>query len=725
MPDLAKSVDDMEWMLPTDIQQEAIPLILGGGDVLMAAETGSGKTGAFCLPVLQIVWETMNDTHKSRITIPQDGWLLSVNDRSDNLVLANDRLHCQSKGNFWQGVRASRGFVRDNNRTENKFYYEAHFTEKGLARVGWSLSNASLDLGTDRNGWGFGGTAKKSNSKNFTEYGVTFGEKDDIIGCAIDLDSREMSFFKNGTWLGIAFSLPRLDQPIFPSICTKNAPLTLQFSSNSQSAPSGHVWAADALSSQFVANPMDSSVPTQQSGPNKAPKAIILEPSRELAEQTFNCLRSFKSHLAGEEVKILLIVGGANAKDQVQQLEIGVDIIVATPGRLMDLVDNGYVQMNGCLFFVMDEVDGLLQQGHKELICKLHRQIPRMYSDGKRLQMIVCSATLHNFDVKRLAQDLMYFPTWVDLKGEDSVPETVHHVVVRVDPRKDLSWKESKRHIQTDAVHQKDKMNTNQPTPETLSEAVKLLKGELVIQVIRKFNMDQGIIFCRTKVDCDNLEQYMNLIGGGQNIVHPYTCVCLHADRRPQERTANLEKFKTGNCNFLICTDVAARGLDIKGIPYVIQVTLPDEKANYVHRIGRVGRAERMGLAVSLVSYVPEKVWYHSNCKTRGKGCFNTDLTDRRGCCIWYNELELLSDIEENLKCTIQQLDEKLDLEVNEFDGKVTYGSKRSSQSGFTYENHVQQLSSVVSKLCELESKVQINYLQFYALKKPFSESAI
>lgn len=162
-----------------------------------------------------------------------------------------------------------------------------------------------------------------------------------------------------------------------------------------------------------------------------------------------------------------------------------------------------------------------------------------MFDDGKRLQMIVCSATLHDLDVKRLAEDLMYFPAWVDLKGEDSVPETVHHVIVKVDPTTDLSWKALKRRIQTDGVHKKDDLNFNQPNVETLSEAVKLIKGklkqlkyiscgtvvletgfviagELVVAVINKFDMDQGIIFCRTKVDCDNLEKYLNEVGGGK-----------------------------------------------------------------------------------------------------------------------------------------------------------------------------------------------------------------
>lgn len=124
--------------------------------------------------------------------------------------------------------------------------------------------------------------------------------------------------------------------------------------------------------------------------------------------------------------------------------------------------------------------------------------------------------------------------------------------------------------------------------PESFSEATKVLKGEYVVKALDELDIDQAIIFCRTKLDCDNLERYLNMRDAKK-----YTCVCLHGDRPPQERNSNLQAFKDKRTKLLICTDVAARGLDIKGVPYVINVTLPDEKANYVHRIGRVGRADR------------------------------------------------------------------------------------------------------------------------------------
>jgi ATP-dependent RNA helicase DDX1 len=110
-------------------------------------------------------------------------------------------------------------------------------------------------------------------------------------------------------------------------------------------------------------------------------------------------------------------------------------------------------------------------------------------------------------------------------------------------------------------------------------------------------------------------------------------------------------------CRFLICTDVAARGIDVAGLPYVINMTLPDESEQYIHRIGRVGRADRMGLAISLVSPVPEKVWYHSNCSKKGAPCSQRSLVAEGGCTVWFNEPEYLRAVEARLDMGIPQLD--------------------------------------------------------------------
>jgi len=294
------------------------------------------------------------------------------------------------------------------------------------------------------------------------------------------------------------------------------------------------------------------------------------------------------------------------------------------------------------------------------------------------------------------------------LKGEDAVPETVHHVVVMVDPQKDNSWQNLRKHIQTDAVHSRDNIKAKN-TAESLSEGVKILKGEYCLRAIKEHKMDRALIFCRTKLDCDNLERYLKSVGDRE-----LTCVCLHGDRKPNERKNNLERFKREEVRFLICTDVAARGIDITGLPFIINMTLPDEKSNYVHRIGRVGRAERMGLAISLVGSTPEKVWYHGEwCSSRGRNCNNTNLTEQGGCCIWYNEPRLLADIEDHLNITIQQIENNMKVPMNDFDGKVIYGEKRVGM-GSNYEDHVQEMAPVVTDLAALESQAQLIYLRRY-----------
>ena len=138
-------------------------------------------------------------------------------------------------------------------------------------------------------------------------------------------------------------------------------------------------------------------------------------------------------------------------------------------------------------------------------------------------------------------------------------------------------------------------------------------------------------------------------------------------------------------------------------------MTLPDEKQNYVHRIGRVGRADRMGLAISMVSKVQEKVWYHS-CPSRGKSCANTLLKDDGGCCIWYNEMYYFDEIEEHLGCTIAQVPRTLEIPVNEFDGKLVYGEKRQVKAS-AFRGHVDVLAPSVKELIDLEKKTQLTFL--------------
>ncbi|XP_068698338.1 ATP-dependent RNA helicase DDX1-like [Montipora foliosa] len=725
LPEMCKAVEDMDWLLPTDVQAEAIPLILGGGDVLMAAETGSGKTGAFSLPVIQIVHETVRDALSGNKTsrpaasagavIAPTTFKMNPFDRDQELAIDEKGYLCQSRSHFkWQGCRSTLGVK------QGRYYYEATVTDEGLCRIGWATDLASLDLGTDKQGFGFGGTGKKSFGRQFDTYGEPFGIND-TIGCYLDLDNGSIKFSKNGKDFGDAFEISHNleGSTFFAAVVLKNAEMSFNFGDSAFKYPpkGGYVGLSKAPRNAVSASNIKGASTSVQSKPIKfgnrcRPSAIIMEPSRELAQQTHNQVSKFKKYLPSPQVKEVLLIGGESVKTQVQMLNEGVDIVTGTPGKLDDFISTDKINLSQVRFFVLDEADGLLAQGNQDLILKIFNKIPKMSPDGKRLQMIVCSATLHSFEVKKLAEKIMHFPTWIDLKGKDSVPETVHHVVCHVDPRVDTSWQKLRNKVKTDGIHAKDNVKSGSQTPESLSEAVKILKVEYLVTAINEHKMDQAIIFCRTKLDCDNVENHLMSLGGGPKaMVNEYSCVCLHSDRSPPERKANLQAFKDGDVRFLICTDVAARGIDITGVPFVVNVTFPDDKQNYVHRIGRVGRAERMGLAISIVSDVKEKVWYHS-CPKRGKGCFDTRLKDHGGCAIWYDERQYLTDVEEHLGETISAIQPNMRVPINEFDGKVNYGQKRRG-SGSLFDSHTAELAPSVRELADMEFKAQTSFLGF------------
>ncbi|CAG5135712.1 unnamed protein product, partial [Candidula unifasciata] len=124
-----------------------------------------------------------------------------------------------------------------------------------------------------------------------------------------------------------------------------------------------------------------------------------------------------------------------------------------------------------------------------------------------------------------------------------------------------------------------------------------------------------------------------------------------------------------------------------------------------------------MGLAISLVATCKEKVWYHSNCSSKGRGCYNTNLTDQGGCCIWYNEPQLLADIEEHLDITIERISPEMKVPINEFDGKVVYGERRKA-GGSVYKGHIDLLAPTVAELTQLEKKAQTTFIDLKYKKK-------
>ena len=356
-PELIRAVQEMGWLLPTPVQAEAVGLILGGGDVSAAAETGSGKTGAFALPILQVCHEALRQQsadaaaqargarearaarqqHQPAATTP-----LRVNteDREAQLAVDGSGLICQSRAERqWQGARAERG-VRS-----GCHYYEVSVRDEGLVRVGWSMLSATLELGCDGQGFGYGGTAKKSNNRQFDSYGEVYG-RGDVIGCYLDLAGGEIAFSKNGKHLGRAFSLPAKlrAKGWFPAITLKDAEVALNFGhSEFAFAPAdGFGGVAHAAPDAVIAASDAEGGKGGESGGPGGPVALILEPARELAEQVCDEIGKFKVYLSSPSLSHGLFVGGVDVRQNIKALAQpgGCNIVVGTPGRVLDLVES-------------------------------------------------------------------------------------------------------------------------------------------------------------------------------------------------------------------------------------------------------------------------------------------------------------------------------------------------------------------------------------------------
>lgn len=747
---------DLNWLLPTDVQDEAIPLILGGGDVMAAAETGSGKTAAFSLPVLQLVMET-----KRREAEGKDGpaggavageardamdWRLSGVDRDGMLGIEGaDGCTAFVGAPRWVGGRATLGV------SKGKAYFEATLLDQGLGRVGWATTAANYNLGTDKYGLGFGGTGMKSQGGKFDPYGESFGQGD-VIGCFLDLEKGVVGFSKNGKYLGDAFVLEgdlKGQEAWFPAVVLKQARMKLNLTGPFVHVPPSEQGFQGV--SQLPADNVHIPVFTKRSAggggggggggeksggsssSNNSPLALIIEPARDLAEQVYNCICDYSRHVEG--VGVALVVGGVEQRETKTGIKTGCDIVVGTTGKLMDMIKRGLLNMDRVRFFILDEADRLLETGNRDDIMALYQRLPKGGVGDRRLQVCFFSATLHSPEITELAEKICDKPTWVDLKGKDSVPESVHHVVVEVDPdapafqallTSSSDIPSHAQHVTTDDVHPSSSPSSSSPE-EQRSQQIKHLKPLVLLKLIEAYKMDQCIIFCRTNLDCDLLESFLVGVGGGQSFrgkvekgkENVYSCCVLAGMRSMQERRANLQAFKDGDVRFLICTDVAARGIDIQGLPYVVNLTLPDVVENYIHRVGRVGRADCVGLAISLVAKqgYAEKVWYHS-CANRGKGCVNRKVKEEGGCTIWFDEADLLKQVEERLHSGeggIPRVDPPefaLPKAIEVLLGGGKYGEASKNQMvNETVAKHVELLQPAVKELVDLEFKAQTTWL--------------
>ncbi|MGL4938664.1 DEAD/DEAH box helicase [Shewanella sp.] len=273
-------------------------------------------------------------------------------------------------------------------------------------------------------------------------------------------------------------------------------------------------------------------------------RALVMTPTRELAIQVCENIQKYSQFLP---LKTLAVYGGANMNPQRKGVEQGVDILVATPGRLFDLIGQYQVDLVSVTTLVVDEADRMLDLGFVRDIEKVKRLIAPSH------QTMLFSAT-YSDAVKQLANNMLKEPAWVNVEGS-ATAATVQQEVYRVDKRR---------------------------------------KAELLSELVGRHNWRQVLVFASTKESAEHLQQELTLDGLRAGV--------FHGDKTQGARNRVLEDFKTGKLRVLVATDVAARGLDIQALPLVINLELPFLAEDYVHRIGRTGRAGLSGRAISLVS---------------------------------------------------------------------------------------------------------------------------
>lgn len=278
---------------------------------------------------------------------------------------------------------------------------------------------------------------------------------------------------------------------------------------------------------------------------NRQIKALILTPTRELAGQIGECCGDYGKYTG---LRHSVIFGGVKQNPQVERLRRGVDILIATPGRLLDLINQGFIDLRHIKHFVLDEADRMLDMG---FIADIKRLLPML---PKKRQTLFFSATMPQ-SIVSLSKDMLYNPKRVEVTPVSSAVDTIEQCIYFVEK------------------------------PE---------KKKLLIDVLRKESDNSVLVFSRTKRGADNISRVLKKAG--------IQSEAIHGDKSQGQRQRALSNFKDGKIKVMVATDIAARGIDIDQLGMVINYDLPDVAETYVHRIGRTGRAGHSGKAFTFCS---------------------------------------------------------------------------------------------------------------------------
>ena len=280
-------------------------------------------------------------------------------------------------------------------------------------------------------------------------------------------------------------------------------------------------------------------------------RALILVPTRELAVQVHESVKTYGKY---STIRSTVIYGGVNIDAQIETVRSGIEILVATPGRLLDHLQQKTLSLAKVEILILDEADRMLDMGFLPAIRQIIDMLP-----AKR-QNLMFSATFSD-EIKKLANKILIKPVLIEVAKQNSVSELITHIVHPIDSAR---------------------------------------KHELLNFLIKQHALKQVLVFTRTKITADRVAQRLERNG--------ISTAAIHCDRNQLQRTQALDSFKQGQIKVLVATDVAARGIDIEELTHVINFELPNNPEDYIHRIGRTGRAGAKGFAISLVSKEEDKL---------------------------------------------------------------------------------------------------------------------
>ena len=502
---ILRGIDALGFTTPTPVQEQAIPLVLAGRDVIASAQTGTGKTAAFALPILQLI----------------EPYSRAAREEQERLANAADVVEPQVDAQATPGDAPSAG-VTDESAPDAGDAYDGPDVLADDAPDGSASVSARVDAEGNirptrrpRRRHHKAATKPEADSQD--------GTRDAEGSHAADADKP-----KSGARRGGKSSASRK---------TAKAPK----SEAGRSKADGK----KRRRSRKRGSKGDASLAPNPNAHPFGPFALVVTPTRELAQQIEDVV-SVVCEQTGQTA--VVVMGGAKLDRQIRRLEAGCDLLVATPGRLLDLMEHGHLSLADVKVFVLDEADRMLDMGFWPSVRRIVAALPR------ERQTLLFSATIPP-SIKGTVDAMLKDPATVEIARVGQTADTVEE------------------HL----------------CPVTQGQKLQLLEA-----LLKRYTPERVLVFCRTKTRVDEVAQMLR--HGG------FKCDLRHSGRNQSERERALRRFRSAEVQVLVATDVMSRGIDISGIDAVVNFDVPMDPEDYVHRIGRTGRAGHEGLAFTFVA---------------------------------------------------------------------------------------------------------------------------